>query len=394
MSNFLVVSLLIILTFLISATIGFIIVPRIVFISKVKKLFDFVDKRKVHTQPIPRLGGVSFLPALLFSVSFVMALRYSFHAEIPENLSESVLLEMLFLICGFVVLYFIGLADDLVSVNFKYKLMGQVMASVLIIMSGVYVNNFHGFLGIYAVPDIVGYIVTIVLVCFVINAINLIDGIDGLASGLSSIALFSLGIWFWSISLFSYAMLAFAMLGVIVPFFVYNVFGTNLKIFMGDTGSLLIGFLIAFLSAKLCMVSLTINLPYFYSPPIFVFSILFIPLFDAARVFIERMRQGKSPFHPDKTHIHHKFLALGFSHRQTMVIILVIASLIIAVNYLLSIFLSINYLFLINVLLGLAMMFILHRIRVRMDDEVQNDELEAQSEVFWKRLFESVKSIF
>lgn len=394
MSNFLVVSLLIILTFLISATIGFIIVPRIVFISKVKKLFDFVDKRKVHTQPIPRLGGVSFLPALLFSVSFVMALRYFFHAEIPENLSESVLLEMLFLICGFVVLYFIGLADDLVSVNFKYKLMGQVMASVLIIMSGVYVNNFHGFLGIYAVPDIVGYIVTIVLVCFVINAINLIDGIDGLASGLSSIALFSLGIWFWSISLFSYAMLAFAMLGVIVPFFVYNVFGTNLKIFMGDTGSLLIGFLIAFLSAKLCMVSLTINLPYFYSPPIFVFSILFIPLFDAARVFIERMRQGKSPFHPDKTHIHHKFLALGFSHRQTMVIILVIASLIIAVNYLLSIFLSINYLFLINVLLGLAMMFILHRIRVRMDDEVQNDELEAQSEVFWKRLFESVKSIF
>ncbi len=375
MDNVLIINLLIGLTFAISATFGFIIVPRIVIISRRKGLFDFVNERKVHTQQIPRLGGVSFLPALIFSVSFVMGIRYLLGVGVDEQISQTVLVEMLFLLCGLVVLYFIGLADDLVSVSFKYKLISQVFASVLLILSGVYVNNMHGFFGFHEIPVWLGYVLTVILVCFVINAINLIDGVDGLASGLSSIALASLGFWFWGQSLFIYAMVAIAMLGVILPFFIFNVFGRKFKIFMGDTGSLLIGYLIAFLSAKLCMISVSGRVFEFKGAPIFIFAILFIPLFDAARVFVERMRTGKSPFHPDKTHIHHKFLALGFSHRQTMVAILSIEVAVIVVNIILSQYFSVTWMFFANILLGSLLMFVLHRIQSQIEDNEENESL-------------------
>lgn len=375
MDNAILIGLLIVLTFAISALIGFIIVPRIVIISRRKGLFDFVNERKVHVQPIPRLGGVSFLPALLFSVSFIMGVRYLIGFEVDESISHSVLVEALFLLCALVVLFFVGLADDLVSVSFKYKLLSQVLVSFLMILSGVHVNSMHGFLGVYAIPDWFGYILTIVLVSFVINAINLIDGIDGLASGLSSIALASLGFWFYGQSLFVYAMLAFGMLGVILPFFIFNVFGRKYKIFMGDTGSLLIGYLIAFLSAKLCMISISGPVFDFRGAPIFIFAILFIPLFDAARVFIERMRAGKSPFYPDKTHIHHKFLALGFSHRQTMMAIVLIEVVVIVINLILSQYLDITLMFFANITLGLFMMFTLHRIQIKVEDEEEQGNL-------------------
>jgi len=375
MDNVLIINLLIGLTFAISATFGFIIVPRIVIISRRKGLFDFVNERKVHTQQIPRLGGVSFLPALIFSVSFVMGIRYLLGVGVDEQISQTVLVEMLFLLCGLVVLYFIGLADDLVSVSFKYKLLSQVFASFLLILSGVYVNNMHGFFGFHEIPVWLGYVLTVILVCFVINAINLIDGVDGLASGLSSIALASLGFWFWGQSLFIYAMVAIAMLGVILPFFIFNVFGRKFKIFMGDTGSLLIGYLIAFLSAKLCMISVSGPVFEFKGAPIFIFAILFIPLFDAARVFVERMRAGKSPFHPDKTHIHHKFLALGFSHRQTMVAILSIEVAVIVVNIILSQYFSVTWMFFANILLGSLLMFVLHRIQSQIEDNEENESL-------------------
>lgn len=371
-----VIYLFIGLTFLIAAGIGFFIVPRIVIISRRKKLFDFVNERKVHSAPVPRLGGVSFLPALLLSVSFVMGCRYLFNFPVSDGISHKVLIECLFLLCSLVILFFVGLADDLVSVGFRYKLLSQVVVALLMIVSGVYVNDLHGFLGLHAIPSWFGYLITIVLVCFVINAINLIDGVDGLASGLSSIALASLGVWFLEQQLFIYSMFAFAMLGVILPFFVYNVFGRRLKIFMGDTGSLLIGYLIAFLSAKLCMISVSGPVFDFRGAPIFIFAILFIPLFDAARVFIERMRAGKSPFFPDKTHIHHKFLALGFSHRQTMVSIVLIEVMVIIVDIVLSQFFDITLLFFANIALGLVMMFILHRIQVKLDEEEERTPLK------------------
>ena len=158
------INFFILLTFVISATIGFIVVPKIVTISKKKGLFDYVNERKVHTSPIPRLGGVSFLPALTFSVAFVMGLRYFFGVGIPPQICYSVLLEMLFLLCGFLILYFTGLADDLVNVSFRSKLVAQFLASSMVILSGVYVNSLHGFIGVYQIHAIIRYLLTVILV--------------------------------------------------------------------------------------------------------------------------------------------------------------------------------------------------------------------------------------
>jgi UDP-N-acetylmuramyl pentapeptide phosphotransferase/UDP-N-acetylglucosamine-1-phosphate transferase len=145
---------------------------------------------------------------------------------------------------------------------------------------------------------------------------------------------------------------------------------------MGDTGSLLIGYLIAFLGAKLCMISVSGPVFEFKGAPIFIFAILFIPLFDAARVFVERMRAGKSPFFPDKTHIHHKFLALGFSHRQTMVTILLLELLVIVLNIILSQYLNITLMFFANIVVGVIMILVLHRIQSQLDDPAEAELIE------------------
>jgi UDP-N-acetylmuramyl pentapeptide phosphotransferase/UDP-N-acetylglucosamine-1-phosphate transferase len=347
----------------ISLFIGYYIVPRIVFISRKKKLFDFIDNRKVHKDNIPRLGGVSFFPALLFSICFIVAIRYSFNMPIKTELADGVLVEMLFLVCGLILLYFIGLADDLVGVSYKFKLLAQVISAILMISGGVYINDFCGFLGIHAIPAYVGYPLTVLVVIFIINSINLIDGVDGLASGLSSVALISLGSWYLYKDLYMYSMLSFSMIGVIIPFFYYNVFSKRRKIFMGDTGSLMLGYLISFLSIKFCMLTQFAPQYSFSGAPIFILSILFIPLFDSVRVFSERVMQGRFPFYPDKTHIHHKFLALGFSHIQTMSIILLLAIVFAVLNVILARFLSINIMVVIELVLGVIMSCLLHRVK-------------------------------
>jgi len=377
MDNNLVLNISVFLVLIISLIIGYSIVPRIVLISKKKGLFDFVNERKSHTDQVSRLGGVSFFPAILFSISFVVALRYCINLPIAENIASTVLVEMLFLMCGSICLYFIGMADDLVGVSYKYKLAAQVLAVNLMMASGVYLNNLHGFLGINAIPFYISYPLTLIISIFIINSINLIDGVDGLASGLSSVALVSLGSWYLFKDLYIYAMIAFGMIGVIIPFFYFNVFSKRIKIFMGDTGSLLLGFIIAFLSVKFCM--LTISEPFyrFADAPIFILAILFIPIFDAFRVFAERMLQGKSPFFPDKSHIHHKFLALGFSHRQTMTTIVAIAVAFAILNTILVRYLNINVMFFIDISLGFFMIYVLHRIKESREESLEkyNEEL-------------------
>lgn len=173
----------------------------------------------------------------------------------------------------------------------------------------LWINDLYGLLGIYAIPNWIGIPFTILTIVFITNAINLIDGIDGLASGLSSVALLVFGLLFIEKGLWMYSMLAFSTLGVLVPFFYYNVFGNAeraRKIFMGDTGSLTLGYILSFLAIKYSQ-----NNPEVISNTkgtfLIAFSTLIIPAFDVIRVVMVRLRNGKSPFEPDKNHIHHKF---------------------------------------------------------------------------------------
>ncbi|MCD7899778.1 MAG: undecaprenyl/decaprenyl-phosphate alpha-N-acetylglucosaminyl 1-phosphate transferase [Bacteroides sp.] len=319
--------LFVLTTFVVSVLIASLIIPRILVIATRKKLYDVPDARKVHTKAIPRLGGVSFFPTILFSFCYVFTLRFLFGYDVNEVHITCIIPELLLLVCGMTLLYLTGIADDLVGVRWRQKFVIQIICASFFPLSGLWLNNLYGIFGIYEIPFWLGIPFTIFTVVFITNAINLIDGIDGLASGLSSVSLVVFGLLFLEKQLWAYAMLAFATLGVLVPFFYYNVFGSAdkaRKIFMGDTGSLTLGFIISFLALKYSMVNEEVMT---YTPGAIVIAAgtLIIPAFDVIRVVLVRLRSGKSAFEPDKNHIHHKFLAMGYNVRKAMVTLICIA---------------------------------------------------------------------
>lgn len=317
----------IIISFVISVGVSRLIIPRILMISLHKKLFDVPNERKIHKHAIPRLGGVAFFPTILLSCCIVLALRALMGYNISILQAIYALPECTLLVCGMVLLYLTGIADDLVGVRYHQKFIIQILCASLFPIAGLWINDLYGLFGIYALPSYVGIPFTIFTVVFITNAINLIDGIDGLASGLSSVALLVFGFLYISKGLWLYSMFAFSTFGVLVPFFYYNVFGSaerDRKIFMGDTGSLTLGYILSFLAIKYSQNNVDV-ISYIEGAFVIAFSTLIVPVFDVVRVILVRFRNGKNPFEPDKNHIHHKFLAMGFTPRKSMVIILLIS---------------------------------------------------------------------
>lgn len=318
-------NLYIIISAFVSAVIlGRIIIPNILIISLRKRLFDVPDERKVHKRPIPRLGGVTFFPVILFSLCVFTAVRLMTGHGPADTSTTDLVCEFLFLTGGLTLLYIVGIADDLIGVRYRKKFLVQIISAAMFPLSGLYINNFYGLFGIYLIPAEVGIPLTMLLVVFITNAINLIDGIDGLASGLSMVALLVFGVLFVHFHMWSYAMLAFVTVGVIIPFFSYNVFGSadlGRKIFMGDTGSLTLGYILSFFVIKYCMYEPDMLLTMKTSPVLVSFSVLMVPCLDVIRVVLRRVRNKRALFMPDKTHIHHKFLAMGFSPRRALVTI-------------------------------------------------------------------------
>ena len=216
-----------------------------------------------------------------------------------------------------------------------------------------------------------GALLTVLVVVLLTNAYNLIDGIDGLCSGLSILALFTFGVWFLTHHIYVYAMMSMAMGGVVTIFFFYNVMGHRMKIFMGDTGSLLLGFVIAFLGLK--FYDLNINGEFYRidaAPAVFL-GIVFIPAFDTVRVFCVRMAAGLSPFYPDRRHIHHKLLRIGLTHLQGTLVIVVLQACFILLNFLLR-NVNINLLFGINLVLGVLLIQGLNALGGRIDVSSQH----------------------
>lgn len=333
--------------FLISAGLSGIIIPKILLIAFRKRLFDEPDERKIHTAAVPRLGGLAFMPSIVFSICLVVGVKGILDAQGlsayfggPSEVGDmsEMLLPMCFGLCAVMMMYLVGIADDLIGVRYRAKFVAQILAALLLAMGGVRIDNFHGFMWLYELPVGLSWAATVLLVVFITNAINLIDGIDGLASGLSGIAMAFYGFVFMHTGHMLYAMLAFAGLGTLVPFFYYNVFGNpamGKKIFMGDTGSLTTGLILSFLSIEVC--SLPEGSVYSWDVMVVAFAPLAIPCLDVIRVFVHRIVRGMSPFLPDKSHIHHKLLALGIPQRWAMITILATSSALIAANLLMSV---------------------------------------------------------
>lgn len=350
----------ILLSFSLSLLFSWFVLPRILLIAESKNLFDSPDARKCHAAKIPRLGGLVFVPAVLISQSFTIAVCYLINFSFYQDLSGFTLLEFLFLMAGSLFLYFVGAKDDLIGVRYRKKFLAQFLVAFLLPMSGLYINNLYGLFGIYELPALIGVPFTVILIVFVTNAINLMDGIDGLAAGGGLICFLVYGLLFFYQGHWIYSALAFAFMGCLLPFFYYNIFGSanqGTKLFMGDSGSLTMGYLLSFFAIKYVMYveGTELDTCNFMIP----FSLMFIPVFDALRVMCVRALQNRPVFLADRSHVHHRCLDVGLTHIQSTCLLLGYTLIILFFNLWICSRCNLNILVVINLLLGILLNCIL-----------------------------------
>lgn len=290
----------VLLTASVSFIITFLAIPVILQIAEQKKLYDIPDERKVHTRPVASLGGVAifggFLLASLLSIQGYAnpEFQYFFAAAL--------------------VIFFLGLKDDLMVLSASKKFVGQVIAaSILIHLGGIRLDSMYGLFGFNEVPEAFGLALSYLTIIVVINSFNLIDGIDGLAASLGILTMMVFGTYFFAIDQQAYALLAFSVAGSLVAFMIFN--HHPARIFMGDSGSLMIGLVNSILVIKFINLanSPLVAIPVQSSVAV-GFAILIVPLLDTLRVFSIRIINGRSPFTPDRNHVHHLLLDRGLGH--------------------------------------------------------------------------------
>lgn len=273
-------------------------IPPIISMIRKYGLYDMPDARKVHSNPVPTMGGVAIVGGMMLA----LLLWFPFTSQ-PAQIS---------FFFSIAVLFGLGIMDDLKDLSAKYKFIIEVALAVLIAVSGIRIQTFDGFFGIHELPVISQYTFTILAIVGITNAFNLVDGIDGLAGGLGFMSLVTVGMFLIISGDINTALIAFALAGGLLAFLYFNF--NPARIFMGDTGSLVLGFVVAVLCIRLMQVNVNNTAPVLQNAPVFVLGIVLIPVFDTLRVFAIRIWKGKSPFEADRTHIHHLLTNAGFSH--------------------------------------------------------------------------------
>jgi UDP-N-acetylmuramyl pentapeptide phosphotransferase/UDP-N-acetylglucosamine-1-phosphate transferase len=290
-----------IMSFVTAFVVAMLAMPLFIKLLQRLRLFDEPNSRKLHATPTPTMGGVIIFLAMAITCS----LWFTFSRD-------------LFTVTFFfslVVLLILGVLDDLHNISATNKLVIQLSIALLITFSGVRITSLNGLLGIYDLPIVAQYALTVVAITGVTNAFNLIDGIDGLAGGIGFLSLLMLGNFLTASDEPNFALLAYSLAGALIGFLYYNM--NPARIFMGDTGSLVLGFVIAVLTVLLIQVNTGSSRPLSAHAPIYGLSIVLIPVFDTLRVFTLRLYRGVSPFSPDKTHIHHLLTNNHWTHRFT-----------------------------------------------------------------------------
>jgi UDP-N-acetylmuramyl pentapeptide phosphotransferase/UDP-N-acetylglucosamine-1-phosphate transferase len=280
--------------------ITFAAIPVIIQVADAKKLFDVPDARKIHLNPIPSLGGLGIFAGMIlaFLISFPIQLAPEFQ----------------YFLAAALIIFFLGLKDDIMVISPIKKLIGQFLAAFLIIYKGgIQIKSMHGFLGVYELPQVTSLALTYLTVIVIINSFNLIDGVDGLAGSLGLMTALVFGSYFHYVGQTPYAMLAFILAGSLLGFLIFN--HSPARIFMGDTGSLLLGLINAILVIRFIAIADAPASAYpLQASPAIGFAILMVPLFDTIRVFSLRILNRRSPFSPDRNHIHHLLLDKGLTH--------------------------------------------------------------------------------
>lgn len=342
---------------LITFSIGMFVTPSIAKLSKELHLYDLPDSRKVHSQPIPRLGGVAFLPTACISIAFTLVLLLRFGIDESNLWQGTTIQHFLAYLSGAMILYTIGLYDDIHGLNYKIKFIAQIIAASVLCISGLWIADFSYIFFINEIPFWIGMPLTIFVVVYITNAINLIDGIDGLASGLAIIALTVIATLNIIIKDTVWAMLCVAFIGVLVAFFYYNVMNNKKRIFMGDAGSLTLGYTLSFLILHFWQREPVWNI-HLHNVGIIAISTIVIPMFDVVRVMMSRIRDHRNPFMPDKNHIHHKLMRTGLNGTMTMIVILLLSCLFIISNYYIASYMSQTLI----IILDVALFCLMHTI--------------------------------
>jgi UDP-N-acetylmuramyl pentapeptide phosphotransferase/UDP-N-acetylglucosamine-1-phosphate transferase len=298
-------------------------IPLINKISKGKNLTDKPSARKIHHNATPTLGGMAIF--LGFAFGFLLTINDKMEGVGPFILSV-------------VLLLFIGVKDDLLSITPTKKIVVQLISgTILCIFTNIKITNFHGLIGIREIPVWGSFLVTIFLVLVIVNSFNLIDGIDGLASSLGIIASTAYGFWFLLSRDFGYAIMSSALTGSLLIFLFFNVSNGRNKIFMGDTGSLTVGFILTVMTIHFNEINSNVNaLVKLHSAPSVSIAILIVPLFDTIRVMIARIIRKRPIFKADNRHIHHMLLRAGFSHYKSTLLISLANIMMIIMAYLLD----------------------------------------------------------
>ena len=306
---------------LVSFLFGWIAMPVVIRIAKAKGFVVRPNKRMSHTGEVPNIGGLN--------ICFSFILTYLFFEFEQMNHNQ-------FFMIGLFAIMVIGFIDDILVLTPLSKLLGETLAGIALIgFADIRITHLHGIFGINEIGIIPSYLISLFILIAIINAVNLIDGIDGLASGLGILYCLFFAIYFGLVGEAGWSFIGIGMIGSLAVFFIYNVFGNRDKIFMGDSGSLLLGYLLTAFVFRFCEINALGSIPaqfHMSASPAVAICVLTVPIFDTIRVSITRIKKGLSPFQPDKNHIHHLLLRTGLSHIQTTCILLFVSLLFIALG--------------------------------------------------------------
>lgn len=325
------------------------LVPFVIGMSHKRHLFAHASERSSHRENISALGGIAIFAGILIPLSCYWLLFETFR-------------ELSYLLAAMGVVFLIGLRDDVVPVSPFLKLLGQSLAvALLLFKTDLYLSGFHGLVGLHDAPPWLMYLLTALFLLFLTNAFNLIDGIDGLAGSIGALVLATYGCWFWVIHQTDYALLAFITASAVLSFLRYNF--TPARIFMGDSGALIVGLVCAILTIRFIEVPAGSEQPIFSQPLVVAIALLIIPVFDTLRVFFTRIYRGQHPLKADRRHIHHMLLDLGYSHMQATALLVSVNIFCITLVFSLEKHMDMHWLLLI--LFGMATLgtYLLHRKR-------------------------------
>ena len=315
--------------------------PSLIKVARMKHLVDEPSEaRKLHQRSVPTIGGIIIFAAIIFSYALwfpkatiigVDAHGYDYRALYKAM--GTAYADFKFVLAAMVLLFFIGVKDDIIGFSPVKKLVGHMIVGyILVVMADIRITNMHGILGVYNMPDSFSIAFSFFVYIVIVNAFNLIDGVDGLAGGIGFIAALAYGAWLFLAGDVALSLLAFVLAGSLAGFLVFNYHPA--RIFMGDSGSLTAGAILAVLAMKVVDHD-TSRLPLVLRQipsPVFVMAVMAYPLVDTLRVFVYRMARGQSPFAADKNHIHHRLMVLGLGHRGTTTVLYLYAIAIIALS--------------------------------------------------------------